>query len=368
MNRIVIAHGHTSIEILHSLVPFFLASEKTKNNWDWNFLDYRVFNLFKMQGDLLIIVRRYHDNKRSNQEIEKELLSFKKNFKKVIYFDDSAATSVILFNIFEFVDAYWKRSIFKNINLYKKQYYGGHLFSHFYNSNFSIDDEKKSFFNETSEGVDLTKLKVAWNIGVGAFPVSRNNFLNAKYVNIRKLTTGMSILPSIAPVRSIIKLYLDNMKKELDIKINSYNKDEIISGRFESSMYRNSIGYQRLLMQKKIMNNNLFLTGKIDRWSFTKEAAMVRGMLSPFGWGEVCYRDFEAALGGAILIKPDMSHVDTWPNIFIDKSYIPLSWDLDELTSFKLKESNYDYVNISREIYLNSLNSIEERAIQMIEE
>ena len=30
-------------------------------------------------------------------------------------------------------------------------------------------------------------------------------------------------------------------------------------------------------------------------------------MLSPFGWGEICYRDFEAALNGMLLIKPDMN-------------------------------------------------------------
>ena len=25
-------------------------------------------------------------------------------------------------------------------------------------------------------------------------------------------------------------------------------------------------------------------------------------MLSPFGWGEICYRDFEATLGGNLLL------------------------------------------------------------------
>ena len=31
--------------------------------------------------------------------------------------------------------------------------------------------------------------------------------------------------------------------------------------------------------------------------------------MSPFGFGEICYRDFEAMLNGACLIKPDVSHL-----------------------------------------------------------
>lgn len=28
--------------------------------------------------------------------------------------------------------------------------------------------------------------------------------------------------------------------------------------------------------------------------------------ISPFGWGKICYRDFEATLCGAASIKPNM--------------------------------------------------------------
>jgi hypothetical protein len=367
MNKIVIAHGHTSIEVLHSLSPLILASEKTNEKWSWKFVDYRISNIFKMQGDLLILVRRYHDGKRSNEKMKMELLALKKNFKKVVYFDDSAATSVILFNMFEYIDEYWKRSIFKNLDLYTKTLYGGHLFSDYYHDKHNINDGSESFFNQTSNGADLTKLKVAWNIGIGAFPIGKNNILNREYAKIRKLITGLSAIPSIIPVRGAIKVYINAMKSELEKDINIKQKKKSISGRFESGIYRNSIGQQRVIMQEKIKNKNIFLTGKIDRWSFTQEAFSVRGMLSPFGWGEVCYRDFEAAIGGAVLIKPDMSHVETWPNIFTNNSYIPLSWDLNELDSFDIDELSVNTVNEARKIYLDSLNCAADRAIEMID-
>ncbi len=366
MKKIVIAHGHTSLEVFHSLTPLILASEKTSGEANWRFVDYRVFNIFKIQGDLLVLVRRYHDGMRTIEEIKKELIALKKNFNKVIYFDDSAATSYIWFNIFEFIDEYWKRSIFKNLKFYTKKLYGGHLYSNFYHEKYHIKDEEDVFYNQTSDNADLTKLKIAWNIGIGAIPTAKNNTLNREYAKIRRITTGLSVMPSIHPVRWIIRAYMNAMKKELEKDININLKKNIISARFESSIYRKSIGYQRVLMQEKISNNYNFLTGKIDRWKFTQESFLVRGMLSPFGWGEVCYRDFEAAIGGAVLIKPDMSHVQTWPNIFTNDSYISLSWDLKELDSFHIDDFSVDTVNSARKIYLDALNSVVDRAIAMI--
>lgn len=54
--------------------------------------------------------------------------------------------------------------------------------------------------------------------------------------------------------------------------------------------------------------------------------------LSPFGYGEVCWRDFEAIACGAMLIKPDMSHLETSPNLFVPyETYVPINWDFSDL-------------------------------------
>lgn len=41
-----------------------------------------------------------------------------------------------------------------------------------------------------------------------------------------------------------------------------------------------------------------------------------RVVVSPWGWGESCHRDYEAILLGAVLVKPPMSHVRCWPDIY----------------------------------------------------
>ena len=40
------------------------------------------------------------------------------------------------------------------------------------------------------------------------------------------------------------------------------------------------------------------------------------------GEREINYRDYESFLSGSVLIKPDMDHVDTWPNYYLKKSFI----------------------------------------------
>lgn len=62
---------------------------------------------------------------------------------------------------------------------------------------------------------------------------------------------------------------------------------------------------------------------------YMQELRAAKIVFSPFGYGEVCWRDFEAVASGAVLLKPDMSHVRTEPDIFVaGETYMPVRWDL----------------------------------------
>lgn len=70
----------------------------------------------------------------------------------------------------------------------------------------------------------------------------------------------------------------------------------------------------------------------IGHHRFLAELAQSKICFSPFGYGEVCWRDFEAVMCGAVLLKQDMSHVETEPDIFLpDETYVPVKWDLSDL-------------------------------------
>lgn len=71
--------------------------------------------------------------------------------------------------------------------------------------------------------------------------------------------------------------------------------------------------------------------GRVKRHKFYAELRRSKLCFSPFGYGEVCWRDYEAHATGALLLKPDMSHLRVLPNVFVpNETYVPLNWDLSD--------------------------------------
>jgi hypothetical protein len=65
---------------------------------------------------------------------------------------------------------------------------------------------------------------------------------------------------------------------------------------------------------------------------FIDELSRSKICFSPFGYGEVCWRDYEAIMCGAVLLKQDMSHIETSPDIFLPhETYVPVKWDMSDL-------------------------------------
>lgn len=70
----------------------------------------------------------------------------------------------------------------------------------------------------------------------------------------------------------------------------------------------------------------------LTRPDYQAELQQSKICVSPWGHGEVCYRDFEAILCGALLVKPVMNHLETRPNIFLaGRTYAPVQADFSDL-------------------------------------
>ncbi|WP_280152743.1 glycosyltransferase [Piscinibacter sp. XHJ-5] len=71
--------------------------------------------------------------------------------------------------------------------------------------------------------------------------------------------------------------------------------------------------------------------GRVSQSRFYDELAASKVCFSPFGYGEVCWRDYEAIACGALLIKPRMDHVRLAPEVFVPgETYIPIEWDCSD--------------------------------------
>ena len=70
----------------------------------------------------------------------------------------------------------------------------------------------------------------------------------------------------------------------------------------------------------------------VNKRAYMRELGQSKICFSPFGYGEVCWRDYEAVFSGALLVKPDMSHMETMPNVFVaNETYVPIRWDFADL-------------------------------------
>jgi len=100
---------------------------------------------------------------------------------------------------------------------------------------------------------------------------------------------------------------------------------------------------------EKIKDKYNIVKGQSSPQQFVEVMKRSRIGLSPFGMGELCYRDLELIQWGCLLIKPDMSKVITEPDFFKPmETYVPVKpdWsDLNEtiekvLANFK----DYEYI------------------------
>ena len=79
--------------------------------------------------------------------------------------------------------------------------------------------------------------------------------------------------------------------------------------------------------------------GRVSRKQYFDELFHAKLCFSPFGYGEVCWRDFEAMFTGSLLLKPDMAHLECYPDVFEPyQTYVPLAWDLSD---FRWKVDHY---------------------------
>ena len=83
--KIIVAHGHSSIEVFHSLSLLILLSGES-NEFEFKFVDYQLRSLKSLRGDVLILVRRFHKLDIRNDHnivlMQNELKQFKSIFQK----------------------------------------------------------------------------------------------------------------------------------------------------------------------------------------------------------------------------------------------------------------------------------------------
>lgn len=236
------------------------------------------------------------------------LKKLKSRCNSIIWLDTADSTGTCLFDVLPYVDKYLKKQLLKDIKKYEKPIWGGRLFCEYLHKEYAIEDsqlEKESYTVLTEE--NRNKIGLSWNMGLSDFRDWKWSFI---------LRNSLNPLPKdCIPIN----------KKRLDTYFNGTVNDSIT-------------GWQRKQCQLLLLNDKSINCGEVSyRVSseiYQHEIRDTKSIISPFGWGEICFRDFEAFQFHAVLIKPSLDHLDTWPPFFIEnETYLPIDWNLDGLYS-----------------------------------
>lgn len=225
---------------------------------------------------------------------------------RVVYCDTTDSTGSLRVELLPHIHVYAKSQLLKDRLQYSKIHYAERLFADYYHREFGFTDVSPSYSTPVADPEQLKKLRLSWNSGFGDHSFAGPFIgLIMRRLNLRSLARfGAPIAAATA------------------------NRDSDISCRFGNNYFRKSVGAQRTLLSKTIGAGTL----KLGRRAYLQEMTRSKIVLSPFGLGEITLKDFETFLCGALLLKPNMSHMETWPNFYIpDVTIKTHNWKLEGL-------------------------------------
>lgn len=238
--------------------------------------------------------------------------SAKKYCNKIIWLDDSDSTGVTHFEILPEIDLYLKKQLLKDKTLYTKKFHGDRIFTDFYHRAYHIIDDDP-YHSAPLDPALSHKVQLSWHIGLGDM---------VGEILPRPLQILKSFLPPAYPSR----LTPVDTDRPLDVMFRGSRKYQ----RKTISFHREKLG--AILDGKKDMT--AALRGRVSIRKYRQEMREAKIIVSPFGWGEIGCRDFECWVRGAALMKPDMSHMESWPDVFMpNETYYPINWSFENLES-----------------------------------
>ena len=297
-------------------VWFNLKNLKKRYSVKIRFINYLNINrkkLSKIVGfDSRILNNLIIKHKKVRETLKNEIIPLLEKIKQsadfLIYFDNADNPGYFHKDVFPYIDRYYKKQMFKEHSNYSKNLYRERLFADFYAKNYNVDLNGEKKVNINLNATELQKTGVSWNFALKDY----------RYSNIlTRLLYGLTR-------KNNLKFYKPRRARKY-----------LLSANYSVKSISELIYFQRSELLKFLKNkyksfSNVSL-GKIPKKYYLNTMRSSKAIVSPFGWGEICYRDFETFIAGAALIKPNLDHLETWPNLYQkNKTYLPISWKIED--------------------------------------
>ncbi len=257
----------------------------------------------RSHADVVFVMTGFHD------PVDEVIAAFRRMYErprrpKLVYVDYFAQTSSPYFGILPFVDRYAKSKLLRDPEQYFAPSPSGFTFADWYVAHEGIG-LNGWYFGSPIDRRYLDRLVLSWNLGV------RRAYRRQLFAN--------RVLPKRFTKRRF----------DLNARLGLQKHGE------EDYWYQRYRTQSQQLTESLRPRYRLTEAARVDKRRYMLELRESRVTFSPFGWGEVCYRDYEAIVWGSLLIKPAMEHLITTPNVFVPgQTYVPCAWDL---TDFEAK-------------------------------
>lgn len=250
--------------------------------------------------------------KSDSYKIFKFLESARTRNLKILWFDTTDSTWCTQFEAMPYVDLFLKSQVFKDRRKYLERFRTGRIFTDYFDGLYGTAEKEENF--PLPKENDLSKIGISWNTCYENYTESRFGF------TARLLQKTRPLLSSVLPERLSISFMPPNIQRNIKVSCRigvSHSRPSVIA-------HRNAV--------IEIMKSMNVPTSKIKLPEYFSELRSSQIGVGPFGVGEITLRDFEIIICGAVLVKPDMGHLETWPDLFQpDKTFIAHKWDLSDM-------------------------------------
>lgn len=227
---------------------------------------------------------------------------------KILWCDQGDSSGTFLGQVVPYVHRYLKAQIIKDKTEYMRSHYASRIYTDYYHKKYEIIDKDPYIDHPVKNAQDLDKIGVSWNSG---------------FMNYGLIGPYLMRAREIFPLNAL--LHFARAQKNA-----AEHRSLDVTCRMGISYARDTVRYQRLKIRDAL--SQYVPTDKLSRSAYFKEMENSKICVSPFGLGEITLKDFECFLSGSLLLKPDMSHMDTWPNFFESKQTCLFhDWDLKDL-------------------------------------
>ena len=317
-----------------SLYPFHHYRDDLKSCYDLEFdeivsddLKEKISSIEEFEGDLIIFSVPWDFGTEGVLDFVIEA-NRKKGNAKLVMFDYLDGNESRFWDVMPYVDLYLKQYLHRDMNKYNKRFTGASEFIEYLVNIGKVENSIRSevwtnLFQSDLDPDHHDKVILGWNFGL--------------WQRLIYLAEGRSNLVLWSKDR-LHKRLVTLARQAFDrLKDLSGSEQKPIDVYCRATLYKGWTKAHRTETIKLLneLPNEYNIVSNVQKVGFSeyyREMSRSKIFVSPSGWCEYTPKDYEAMYFGALLIKPDVEHIDTNPDILVPgETYVPVKWDLSDL-------------------------------------